>query len=460
GWQRRVLAAGRVTLSVFHGDVAEGLADLQTRQQQPVDAWFLDGFAPDRNPDMWRPDLFTRIADMSRAQSSVTTFTAVGQVRRDLQSAGFTMRRVDQRPHKRESLAGRLMGKPARQPIIPPKRVSVVGGGIAAASTARHLAEQGIGVDLIAPTGLADGASQITSAVCHGRLLGDRSAAADLRAQAFLYSTAYLRQAVGFDGHGVLQVQGPTMDARKLGRISTAYDASNPAQGWVDACTPEQAYQRSGFRPQGDSLWFAQAGAIDLAATTRALVDHPGIEPLTRPTAQDQPEVWCTADAILQVSGCEHLEISTIHGQLDVYRHATNIRAPIVGNGYFVPGAGEITLGATYEYSPWSTARARAHNLDANRPYLNDADLGPAARSIKAARAVSSDRTPIIGPLGDLWLNLAHGSMGATTAPLGAAVIASRLLGWISPVNPAVETVLDPDRFARRQARRGRRHGR
>ena len=139
GWHRRTFALGRITLSLCWGEAGDGLADLANRQRQPIDAWFLDGFAPNRNPAMWREGLLAQVANLSIAGTTVATFSASGAVRRRLQACGFSMRRVDQRPHKRESLAG-AFAKPglARQPVA--KRVAVAGAGIAGASIARHLA--------------------------------------------------------------------------------------------------------------------------------------------------------------------------------------------------------------------------------------------------------------------------------------------------------------------------------
>ena len=128
GWHRRHLAGGRITLSVFFGDGAAGLADIVDRQRLPVDAWLLDGFAPDRNPDLWRDELWRTIATLSGEGTTVATFSAVGAVRRALAAAGFAMRKVDQRPHKRHSLAGTFTAAP-RVAFAPPRSVAVVGAG-------------------------------------------------------------------------------------------------------------------------------------------------------------------------------------------------------------------------------------------------------------------------------------------------------------------------------------------
>ena len=107
GWHRRYLADGRVTLSVFHGDVADGLQDVVERHGPPVDIWFLDGFAPRRNEAMWSAALWRQIAAASRTGTRVATFTAASHVRRGLQSVGLSASRRPE-PQKRESLAGTL----------------------------------------------------------------------------------------------------------------------------------------------------------------------------------------------------------------------------------------------------------------------------------------------------------------------------------------------------------------
>ena len=119
GWHRRPLHGGRVQLSVFHGDVNAALTELEQYQRQPVDAWFLDGFAPSKNPDMWRQTVLVKLATLSDAGTTVATFTAAGQVRRDL-AALLAMEKVDQRPFKRTSLlSAGLARKPANRAICP-----------------------------------------------------------------------------------------------------------------------------------------------------------------------------------------------------------------------------------------------------------------------------------------------------------------------------------------------------
>ncbi|MQU62797.1 tRNA (5-methylaminomethyl-2-thiouridine)(34)-methyltransferase MnmD, partial [Pseudomonas sp. FSL R10-1350] len=108
GFQTLSLANGRVTLTLLIGDALEQLPQLDAQ----VDAWFLDGFAPAKNPDMWTPELFAQLARLAAPESTLSTFTSTGWVRRALNEAGFKMRRTPGIGHKWEILRGVFLGLP------------------------------------------------------------------------------------------------------------------------------------------------------------------------------------------------------------------------------------------------------------------------------------------------------------------------------------------------------------
>ncbi len=472
GWHQRTLAAGRIVLSVYHGDVASGLADLTARQRNPVDAWFLDGFAPAKNPSMWRPENFHLLARMSRQGTTISTFTAAGAVRRGLQAAGFTMRRVDQQPYKRESLAGVFARSTTRKPQMPPTVVKIHGAGIGGACMARHLAEQNTPVQVYDPAGVARGASVIDAAVMHCRLLGDSSTDAELRVSAFHYASNYLQRFEGLLSEGVLQVQGPNLDARKLARIARAYDAGHSDQSyWIQHLDQTRARQLSATQVQGDALLFPTAGVIDLPLLCARLLEHPQIEVIRERAdfALDQCNVVCSGSSARQFNGCDWLEITDVHGQLDWFATPPLAKLPVIGNGYLVPTDEGCALGATYENTPWPAADATAHNLKLHAHYLADAGLETTdlrwLRRARGARAVTSDRVPLIGKFEMVgaqqqqWIATAFGSMGTSVAPLAAAMVTNEILGWMSPVSAEVQAAVLAERFRERQARRGVRGG-
>ncbi|MDB5462445.1 MAG: hypothetical protein JWP23_834, partial [Phenylobacterium sp.] len=100
-----------------------------------ADAWFLDGFAPARNPAMWREEVLALVAGRSAPGAVAATFTVAGAVRRGLAAAGFTVEKQPGFGRKRERLAARLPGM-GSDPVAA-RRVAIVGAGIAGAAAAR-----------------------------------------------------------------------------------------------------------------------------------------------------------------------------------------------------------------------------------------------------------------------------------------------------------------------------------
>lgn len=453
GWHRRVLAQGRIWLSVYWGEAGAAIGDLAPRQCQPIDAWFLDGFAPDRNPDMWREDLLQKAAGLATAGTTVATFTAAGEVRRRLQACGFAMRRVDQRPHKRESLAG-TFAKPglARRPL--PNRVTVAGAGIAGASLARHLAERGIAASVYDPAAtVASGASGIPAMLLHPRLLGDSSPNAAWRAHAYAYSQAWVSRFPGFIAGGVLQGRGPNLDPDKLGRIARAHAGS----GLVDRLDSDLAAAAGDWSFDGDALYFPRAGIVEPAGLVRALLEHPRIDLRLGQSAPShcRPLVLACAGAARAYPPARFLETVDVQGQVDVVTMDRRPRLAVVGDGYLAPTGGGVVAGATFEHRAWPVRRATAHNLRslAGRPHRWIA-------RVRATRTIASDRTPIVGELEPgMLVSTAHGSMGMVSAPISAAIVASRLTGDFAPLDMALEALIAPGRFRLRQARRGYRLG-
>lgn len=96
--------ADDVTLTVIEGDVRETLPHWIGR----ADAWFLDGFAPAKNPEMWEADLLLEVARHTAPGGTFATYTAVGDVRRTLASAGFEVQRIKGFGRKRHMTKGYL----------------------------------------------------------------------------------------------------------------------------------------------------------------------------------------------------------------------------------------------------------------------------------------------------------------------------------------------------------------
>lgn len=469
GWHRRSFADGLITLSVFWGEAAQGLSQLVTQQRRPFSFWLLDGFAPDRNPELWQPALMQQLAQVSHRGAGVATFTAAGRVRRALQAAGFEMRRVDQRPHKRESLAGRLNVE-GLSAFTLPERATVIGAGIAGASAARHLADQGIAVHVVDQAGIASGASRIPATVMHGRLQANVETSGLLRAHAYLYARDFCRRFAGtgtaspLRATSALQVCSDSVPVARLEAIAELFAGSGD---WLELLDASAASELAGVTISDPVLQFADAWLVDTPALCAALLEHPNIE-----VEQVQLSRWPETPAIAacglatrELPGAEYLELAGVSGQLDVFRaeSAAMPRVALVGNGYLAPLADGFAVGASYEYQPWPEADATSNNqrILQRLTGVAEAALSWQARS-RGERSVSSDRLPIAGELIDQngvtltgrYVSTGHGSMGTVSSHYAAAELVSRITGDFSPLGDGAE-LLSPARFRVRQARRG-----
>ncbi|SFU53260.1 bifunctional tRNA (5-methylaminomethyl-2-thiouridine)(34)-methyltransferase MnmD/FAD-dependent 5-carboxymethylaminomethyl-2-thiouridine(34) oxidoreductase MnmC [Xenorhabdus koppenhoeferi] len=160
GCHRLILDNDTITLDLWFGDVNDLLPKINSSLTGKVDAWFLDGFAPSKNPQMWSEQLFTAMAKFCRPEGTFATFTSAGIVRRGLQNAGFTVSKIKGFGRKREMLTGILSPSEnpplslantswfARQSASHTDDIAIIGGGIASALTALALLRRGAKVTL------------------------------------------------------------------------------------------------------------------------------------------------------------------------------------------------------------------------------------------------------------------------------------------------------------------------
>jgi tRNA 5-methylaminomethyl-2-thiouridine biosynthesis bifunctional protein len=103
GAHRMELAQGRVVLRLVFGDAVEELPRLDAA----VDAFYLDGFSPARNPEMWSPALCRALASRAEPEATLATWSVAGRVRQALSAAGFAVAKCPGFASKRQMLVGR-----------------------------------------------------------------------------------------------------------------------------------------------------------------------------------------------------------------------------------------------------------------------------------------------------------------------------------------------------------------
>ncbi|HEX7812935.1 MAG TPA: tRNA (5-methylaminomethyl-2-thiouridine)(34)-methyltransferase MnmD, partial [Burkholderiales bacterium] len=145
GFHRLHFEGGRLNLTLLLGEAAESLAQLEAS----ADAFFLDGFAPARNPAMWTKPVFRELARLAKPGATFATYTVASSVREGLGAAGFAVEKRQGFIGKREMLAGRYAGSRAYAKNIHDKRAIVVGAGLAGSTCAQRLNQRGWAVQVI-----------------------------------------------------------------------------------------------------------------------------------------------------------------------------------------------------------------------------------------------------------------------------------------------------------------------
>jgi tRNA 5-methylaminomethyl-2-thiouridine biosynthesis bifunctional protein len=233
GCHRLQFAKGRIRLDLWFGDIKEMLPQVPHQEGGLVDAWYLDGFSPAKNPEMWTQALFDGLARLARPDASIATFTCAGFVRRGLIAAGFAMKKVKGHGSKREMLIGDRTDKQPVQTIAPwyarpagpDGEVLIIGGGIASAMTALSLVERGRKVTLLCEgREPATGASGNRQGALYPLLNGEHDALSRFYSLAFGYARQRLlalaeRHPIAFGLCGVVQLGYDDKSSAKLAKM-------------------------------------------------------------------------------------------------------------------------------------------------------------------------------------------------------------------------------------------------
>ncbi|WP_457808481.1 bifunctional tRNA (5-methylaminomethyl-2-thiouridine)(34)-methyltransferase MnmD/FAD-dependent 5-carboxymethylaminomethyl-2-thiouridine(34) oxidoreductase MnmC [Kushneria sp. EE4] len=467
----RVVLHERITLDLHFGDAAESLEQLEGR----VDAWFLDGFAPSKNPDMWSERLFAALAGASREGTTFATFTCAGVVKRGLRQAGFEIRKMPGFGRKREMLGGHMPTPPSMHPRQQTRRrltpwhideaprpaggddhIAVIGAGIAGTSLAHALARRGRRVTLIDPNPPGSGAS----GNCQGALYIRPAAEVNDQSRFYLAALEYTQRFLHridpehalWHPTGVLQLATSDREAARQRRCLEHWQLP---EGVVRGVSRDEAGRIAGQAlAEGvkHGLYYADAGWVRPDRLCAQLADTPGItqhlaaletihQEDTRHVLTLSDGTCLKADHVVlacaegagRLSTSEFLPLQAVRGQVSHYRldetaQALSPRCVVCAGGYAPPAwDGVQSLGASFSPNDCDLSlrdEDDAFNLgelDRTLPELARAlHNAPALPSRSGLRCASPDKSPYAGgvPQVEYWRK-AYAGLGfdATRVP-------------------------------------------
>jgi len=479
GWNRWGFANGRVRLTLAAEDVAQALPQLP---QAGVDAWFLDGFAPSKNPDMWAEPVLAAIAQASGPGKTLATYTSAGWVRRGLQQAGFEIERVPGYGSKREMLCGELPG------ISPgghmPATALVIGGGLAGCAAAHALAQRGVAVTVIdqAPQ-LANAASGNPRGILHARFGAGMNPLHRFVLASYGHALGLFDELLPADGVqraecGLLQLACNEAEEKRIAKLAQLEWPQHLLQ-FVDA---GQASQLAGIEMNHGGMWFPAGGWVVPPRVCEMLVEHPMVSHqfghevtvLERTASgwkasgegfsfEAKQVVMCGSYQARALSQFAEFPLQPVRGQisqLPATRKSGKLQAVVCGEGYCAPAVnGQHIVGATAGFDDDKVdLRAADHvaNLDQiaeNMTILREA-LGEVDVTQLTGRAgvrcSVPGATPLVGEVEPgLYCSLAHGTRGLLTAGMAGELVAAAICGQLPPLQQDVLNALSPQRLRR-----------
>ncbi|MGB3290301.1 MAG: tRNA (5-methylaminomethyl-2-thiouridine)(34)-methyltransferase MnmD, partial [Burkholderiaceae bacterium] len=381
GMHRLEFEQGALTLTLAFGSVAR----LAKQVSAGVDAFFLDGFAPRVNPDMWSRPLFGQLARLARPDATVATWCCAGEMRRSLRDAGFLVSKVHGFGSKREMTVARLRPGMGRKEAVADAddAVLVVGGGLAGAGVAQALALRGRPVTVLDPVFQAGlGASH------RGHLAAGLSPVIspddDIRAR--LSRAGVLRAMQRWQG---LQGDARPLPCGTLERVSGPEDAARRRLAldtlrfpgdWVRWLDAVEASERVGLRLPCGGVWFERGQLVQPVPLLEALLSMPGVSCLPQSVAglrRGAAGAWIALDAQgREIARAGNLVLANaaqapgllagipglplmgklagmqrLTGQVAYFSGgaAASARAIVAGDGYWLPALNGIcTGGSTY----------------------------------------------------------------------------------------------------------------
>ncbi|MBI5331765.1 MAG: bifunctional tRNA (5-methylaminomethyl-2-thiouridine)(34)-methyltransferase MnmD/FAD-dependent 5-carboxymethylaminomethyl-2-thiouridine(34) oxidoreductase MnmC [Betaproteobacteria bacterium] len=505
GFHRIELDQGRVALTLMLGEAETSLRRLEAR----VDAFYLDGFDPRRNPAMWSPSLCKRLARLAAPEATLATWCVAGSVREGLHAAGFVTEKRPGFGRKREMLTGFLpqRGRAAHAESGPGEgnQALILGAGLAGCALAERLAARGWRVEVLerhaAP---GQEASGNLAGIARPLLSRDDNIASRLNRACFLHlprAFAALEAAGqtvrrGFDG--VLQVARDAVHETRQREMAESWPAD-----FVRFVEREEASRLLGWPAALGGWWFPGGGWCNPPGACRAWLAAGGDAVRFRPDTaiaalERRDGRWHALDAagrsvaaapvLILATGAAtrllapDLPANPVRGQVS---HVPAGVLPVLPHaacceGYLTPAVDGIhCLGASYAYDEEKDLREEEHagNLVRLRRILPGAgqDIEPARLGGRVGfRAATPDRLPLAGALPEsapalaadarlrdiprqegLYGLLGLGSRGLVWAALAAEIVASRLHGDPMPIENDLLEAIDPARFLLRRHRRG-----
>ena len=509
GFQRLHFENEHLTLTLIFGDATSELSQLEAQ----ADAFYLDGFSPAKNPDLWTLELCTQLSHLAAPGATLATWSVAGVLRDHLSASGCLLTKAPGYTGKRTMLCGQWPGEVHSKPRAE-RRAIVIGAGIAGSSAAERLAARGWTIALIdRAASPGQGASGNLAGVFRPLPSVDDNLLSRLTRACFLYSRRHFvkLEAEGlplrWGKTGVLHLARDDTHEAAQKRIVETQQPPDDYQCFVDR---EQAQQLAGWPVAAGGWWFPGGAWVEPPSACRANLARHGaliqshfgcyVEYIERSADNKQWRAYDVSGQLIaeapvlilanathaqRFAPAAYLPLRAARGQVSHLPDNTDSAPQVVvcRLGYVTPAVNGVrTAGATFFLNDAEVAlRPVEHTenlakLDFMLPGFSAAlaaKLDPNTLVGRVGfRPTSPDRMPMIGALPDvtainpsrplkeiprlpgLYLINGFGSRGIVWSALAGELLASLIEGEPLPLEAELAAAVDPARFALRSKRK------
>lgn len=485
GCHRLSFPEERFSIDLWLGDAQDIFPTIP--KTQTVNAWFLDGFAPSCNPDMWQANVLDHMVRLSDFGTTFASFSVAGILKRGLKQHGIQISRPRGFGHKREMLKAiwldtsqtetqsqdseTTIAAPPKSETSKQRKIAIIGAGIAGLSSAWAFAQRGHQVTIYEQNEPLSGASGNPLALLNPKLCPIEQAHEHLMTLSWQHALNFYPQ---FKAFRPIQVQQIALkNADELSGLVEQYPENVLTANTTLECFPETEFP---------SLTLHQAGAVSPHQLRDEILQHANIRiekvKISRLEStdsqvtlwQDQQIIAITDHAIVCCAkqSAELFEnypvLKPIRGQVS---WVENSQRPLALDQAYSYGGycmqldtAQLILGASF-YPNRDDAEVltedHVHNYELIHnvfpKYAQGLPSVDTWQGRASVRAQSLDYFPLVGKIqnfGQIYTFAGLGSKGFLFAPLCSEILAALILGELCPVPQSLLDKLNPQRFQKK----------
>ena len=464
GFTRIEIPKFRIRLTLIVNDIEKALASLIGNKNNKFDAWYLDGFDPNKNLSMWSPKVFRHLYLLSNENATFGTYTAAGFVRRSLKENGFEVIKTKGFGTKRHRLQGILCKEDKNfESKVVPKKIAIIGSGIAGTCLAYKLASQNISVDLF-----------------------DKKKDLNLNPWAAMYP----KFSLGIDSRSDLLVEGYFYSHRFYSETLTSFvntgitflSNGDERKSWIERIlklgrndlfaqlSSKDINLQNNIEQELDGLKINIGGCISIDELNKTLLTHTNINFINNKDFLEYEinnEIKLKFKEGQSYEGYSHLIIASgdslksvipkirlKHGAIAGFKDKklNDIKCPINNSGYILPKFDSLSwAGSIYSNDEILNEDFIDYKkiIDKNNHLLSEDDLNNIKKTWLGKRASLPDYLPVAGAIDQekVFVLGGLGSRGLSLAPLLAETIMNDICNIPSPISQEVREAISPLRF-------------